>query len=115
MAKVQKPCKICGKMFTPCADCERDKTMFHWRTVACSLECAKVYFAKVEAARNHVDNTEIKNEETKSEETENIVLEEYEHAAGKRWKIYCCNCMSGIDRGYDQSPHGLIDAWNKRV
>ena len=30
-------------------------------------------------------------------------------------KIYCCNCMSGIDRGYDQSPHGLIDAWNKRV
>ena len=63
-------------MFTPCADCERDKTMFHWRTVACSLECAKVYFAKVEEARNHVNNTEIKNEETKSEETENIVLEE---------------------------------------
>ena len=48
-------------------------------------------------------------------ESENIVLEEYEHAAGKRWKIYCCNCMAGIDRGYDQSPHGLIDAWNKRV
>ena len=71
MAKVQKPCKTCGKMFTPCTDCERDKTMFHWRTVACSLECAKAYFAKVEEARNHVANTEIKNEET-----ENIVLEE---------------------------------------
>ena len=71
MAKVQKPCKTCGKMFTPCADCERDKSMFHWRTVACSLECAKTYFAKVEEARNHVVNTEIK-----SEETENIVLEE---------------------------------------
>ena len=48
-------------------------------------------------------------------ESENIVLEEYEHTSGKRWKIYCCNCMSGIDRGYDQSPHGLIDAWNKRI
>ena len=76
MAKVQKPCKTCGKMFTPCADCERDKSMFHWRTVACSLECAKVYFAKVEEARNHVVNTKIKNEETKREETENIVSEE---------------------------------------
>ena len=86
MAKVQKPCKTCGKMFTPCADCERDKNMFHWRTVACSIECAKAYFekvelarkpvAKVEEARNHVVNTKIKNEETKSEETENIVSEE---------------------------------------
>ena len=75
MAKVQKPCKTCGKMFTPCADCERDKSMFHWRTVACSLECATAYFAKVEEARNHVVNTEIKNEETKTEEMENIVLE----------------------------------------
>ena len=48
-------------------------------------------------------------------ESENIVLEEYVHTSGKRWEIYCCNCMAGIDRGYDQSPHGLIDAWNKRV
>lgn len=49
--KVQKPCKICGKMFTPCADCENDKTMFHWKRVACSPACAKEYFAKVEASR----------------------------------------------------------------
>ena len=76
MAKVQKPCKICGKMFIPCADCERDKSMFHWRTVACSLDCATAYFTKVEEARNRVVNTEIKNEEIKSEETENIVLNE---------------------------------------
>ena len=69
MAKVQKPCKTCGKMFTPCADCERDKNMFHWRTVACSLECAKAYFAKVEEARKP-------KQEIKNEETENIVLEE---------------------------------------
>lgn len=28
-------------------------------------------------------------------------------------KFFCCNCMSGIDKGYEQSPHGLIDAWKK--
>ena len=49
--KVQKPCKICGKMFTPCADCENDKTMFRWKRVACSPECAKKYFAKIEESR----------------------------------------------------------------
>lgn len=50
--KVQKPCKVCGKMFTPCADCERDKTAFHWRTVACSVECGKKYFEMVMKARS---------------------------------------------------------------
>lgn len=49
--KVQKPCRTCGKMFTPCADCENDKTMFRWKKVACSPECAKLYFAKIEASR----------------------------------------------------------------
>lgn len=49
--KVQKPCRICGKMFTPCADCENDKTMFRWKRIACSQKCAKEYFAKVESSR----------------------------------------------------------------
>ena len=49
--KVQKPCKICGKMFTPCADCENDKTMFRRKRVACSPKCAKVYFVRIEASR----------------------------------------------------------------
>lgn len=48
-------------------------------------------------------------------ESEEIILEEYDTKVGKRWKLFCCNCMAGIDRGYDQSPHGLIVAWNKRV
>ena len=47
-------------------------------------------------------------------ETEEIVLEEYNTKVGARWKIFCCNCMAGIDRGYDQTPHGLVDVWNKR-
>lgn len=49
--RIQKPCKNCGKMFTPCADCESNKTMFRWRRFACSSTCAKEYFAKIEASR----------------------------------------------------------------
>lgn len=49
--KVQKPCRVCGKMYTPCGDCERDKTAFHWRTVACSYACGMEYFKRVEEAR----------------------------------------------------------------
>lgn len=51
MYKVQKPCKVCGKMYTPCVDCESDKTAFHWRTVACSRECGMKYFEMVLNAR----------------------------------------------------------------
>ena len=69
--KVQKPCRVCGKMFYPCVDCAKDKTMFHWRAVACSIECAKKYFEKVEEARK--PKQEIKNEEPK---TENIIPKE---------------------------------------
>ena len=69
--KVQKPCRVCGKMFYPCVDCAKDKTMFHWRAVACSIECAKKYFEKVEEARKPKHG--IKNEEPK---TENIIPEE---------------------------------------
>ncbi len=50
-ATVQKPCKICGKLFTPCADCEQDKAVFRWKSIACSQKCAKAYFAKIEESR----------------------------------------------------------------
>lgn len=48
-------------------------------------------------------------------EKEEIYLEEYEHKAGKRWRITCCNCMANIDRGYDQAPFTLLEIWNKRT
>ena len=90
------------------------------------LESQKLYYKTMKQEFQKVENMNIikanklyKDIEVKScpfcGKSENIVLEEYEHAAGKRWKIYCCNCIAGIDRGYDQSPHELIDAWNKRV
>lgn len=57
--QVQKPCRICGKMFTPCADCENDKIMFRWKRFTCSLECAKEYFAKIDESRKPKIETEI--------------------------------------------------------
>jgi hypothetical protein len=69
--KVQKPCKVCGKMYTPCAYCENEKTAFHWRTVACSKECGYEYLRQVMEARN--PNTEI--EEIKVE-NETVVINE---------------------------------------
>lgn len=55
--KIKKQCRICGKMFTPCADCENDQKIFRWRKVACSPVCAKKYFKKIEETR-HQKNTD---------------------------------------------------------
>lgn len=52
MAKVQKKCRICGKLYTPCSYCENDKMAFHYRTICCSRKCAQVYLERVLEARN---------------------------------------------------------------
>lgn len=49
-------------MFTPCADCENDKTMFRWKKVACSRKCAMKYFAKIEESRK-TPSAEMENKE----------------------------------------------------
>lgn len=72
--KVQKPCKVCGKMYTPCSDCERDKYAFHWRTVACSIECGKEYFRMVEEARKpKVEVKEVDENKTVIEESTEVI------------------------------------------
>ena len=71
--KVQKPCKVCGKLYTPCSDCERDRTAFHWRTVACSVKCGMEYFRMVEEARKpKVEEKVIEVKEIVSEEIETV-------------------------------------------
>ena len=51
MAKKQKTCRICGKLYTPCSYCENDKMAFHYRAYCCSAACARVYLALVQEAR----------------------------------------------------------------
>ncbi len=59
---VQKPCKVCGKMYTPCSTCEKDNSIFHWRTVACSEKCAAIYFERVRNARMPKQKNAVKND-----------------------------------------------------
>ena len=46
MAETKKiPCRVCGKLFTPCAYCQTNADVFRWRNFACSIECAQKYIA----------------------------------------------------------------------
>lgn len=46
------PCRICGKLFEPCATCQAHNDMFRWRNFACSRECAEKYISETIAYRN---------------------------------------------------------------
>lgn len=56
-SKVQKRCRICGELYTPCSDCENDRHIFRWRTVACSRECGMKYFKAIEESRKAKKST----------------------------------------------------------
>ena len=44
MAETKKiSCRVCGKLFTPCAYCQTHADVFRWRNFACSIECAEKY------------------------------------------------------------------------
>jgi hypothetical protein len=40
------PCRVCGALYPPCKNCEDDKSMFHWREVACSYEHGQEYLRR---------------------------------------------------------------------
>jgi Lar family restriction alleviation protein len=46
---------------------------------------------------------------------EYIVAEEYEHGAGKRWRVFCLSCMATMDKGYCQTQWQALEAWNRRA
>ena len=46
------PCRVCNKLFEPCATCQAHNEMFRWRNFACSRECAEKYIAETIAYRN---------------------------------------------------------------
>lgn len=71
MTKVTKQCRICGKSYTPCGYCEGDQMAFHYRTICCSRECAKVYLARVLEARGQLkDSTTVIKENSEPEKSE---------------------------------------------
>ena len=84
--KVQRPCRVCGKLFTPCGDCERDNTAFHWRTIACSYECGKEYLRRIVESRqkdvSKEDDTSTAVKDSVEQETvqneQKVINEEFE-------------------------------------
>lgn len=51
MAKQKIPCRVCGKLFEPCAYCKAHEDVFRWRNFACSKECASKYIEDTVAYR----------------------------------------------------------------
>lgn len=48
-------------------------------------------------------------------EAHNLYFEQYQHGdAEQRWRVICARCMAQIDRGYDKTTAGLVEAWNRR-
>lgn len=50
------PCRVCGKMFTPCNKTSGALGAFNYREVACSPECGTEYLRRVHAARQKSSN-----------------------------------------------------------
>ncbi len=44
-----------------------------------------------------------------------VVYEQYEHAAGSRWRVCCCGCCATIDPGYAQQRCDVAVLWNHRA
>ena len=70
MAEKKKiPCRVCGKLFVPCAYCQEHADVFRWRNFACSRECATKYINDTIGYRES-----LKNKETETvKEVEHIV------------------------------------------
>lgn len=47
--------------------------------------------------------------------SDEVVFVQYKHAAGLRWRVFCCGCSAGIDPGFAQDPNRVADIWNKRI
>lgn len=47
--------------------------------------------------------------------SEEIMYIQYNHIAGKRWRVQCAHCVAGIDPGYAQIRHVVRDMWNRRA
>ena len=79
MAEKKKiPCRVCGKLFEPCAYCQSHADVFRWRNFACSRECATKYINDTIAYRESLKNKEtetVKEVEPVVSATENVSVE----------------------------------------
>ncbi len=89
------PCRVCGKMFEPCAYCQAHSDVFRWRNFACSIGCAEKYIneaiayreakaKKVTTAKKSIDKPPVKRNASKTNKILTaVVQDEGENAVGK--------------------------------
>ena len=66
MSKGKRICKVCGKEYDYCKTwLSQDK--FRWQDVACSPECAQIYFVNVAKARGQAVESDGKSSESYEE------------------------------------------------
>lgn len=76
--KKKIPCRVCGKLFKPCAYCQSHADTFRWRNFACSIGCATKYINDAIAYRESLKNKEtetVKEVEPIVSATENVSVE----------------------------------------
>lgn len=56
MATRTIPCRVCGKMFTPCNKTSGALGAFNYREIACGPECGAEYLRRVQAARQKLSD-----------------------------------------------------------
>lgn len=44
-----------------------------------------------------------------------VVYEKYLHSVGERWRVWCAECLGGVDPGYAQHRATVREIWNHRV
>lgn len=61
------PCRVCGKLFTPCNKSTSEIGAFNYREMCCSPECGEQYLHDVMVARGQIKE-DVKDTETESAE-----------------------------------------------
>jgi len=87
MAKKKKiPCRVCGKLFEPCAYCQSHSDVFRWRNFACSRECAVKYINDTVAYRESLKNKagNKKDDKIQAENSANIENSKSDSTVAKR-------------------------------
>lgn len=70
------PCRVCGKLFVPCAYCQSHADTFRWRNFACSKECATKYINDTIAYRESLRSKKDDISENVEIVKENIMIKE---------------------------------------
>ena len=86
-------CRVCGKLFKPCAYCQSHADVFRWRNFACSRECATKYINDTIAYRDSLKSKEGETVKEVGTVTSNVFDEKYNMSRKKTNKKTSTNII----------------------